>query len=269
MSDDPRLDPHFDSRMSGLISDAVADVEPRDGIQAIRSRTRPSNKENPMATSRNWLFAVGGAIVGTAAVILAITVVANLNDDGDGSTPVANPSTATSDATDDLSASSSPSDSVTPSETSTPIPTEDAVAVYFVGDGPGGPVLFREFQPGIGGEPVTTAASLGRSLVRRSTRTIGHLWPAGTQATASYDGDVVTVDLTGAALHDRPKGMSKTGRRARRPAGHLQRAGCCAGAGARAVPARRPARRHGARAAVIRAAGQRPCPRDALADVDQ
>ena len=96
MSDDPRLDPRFDSRMSELITDAVSDVEPRDGLQAIRSRTRPSSKENPMATSRNWLFAVGGAVVGTAAVILAITVVANLNDDGDGSTPVANPSTATS-----------------------------------------------------------------------------------------------------------------------------------------------------------------------------
>ena len=100
MSDDPRLDPRFDSRLSELITDAVSDVEPRDGLQAIRSRTRPSSKENPMATSRNWLFAVGGAVVGTAAVILAITLVANLNDDGDGSTPVANPSTATS-ATDD------------------------------------------------------------------------------------------------------------------------------------------------------------------------
>jgi hypothetical protein len=160
-----------------------------------------------MATSRNWLFAVGGAVVGTAAVILAITLVANLDDDGDGSTPVANPTTATS-ATDDPSASGSPSESPTPSDTGTPIATESPVAVYYAGDGPRGTVLFREFQPGIGADPVAQAASAAVAGPAQDPdyRT---LWPAGTQATASYDGDVITVDLTGAALHDRPKGMSK------------------------------------------------------------
>jgi hypothetical protein len=208
VSDDPRPDPRFDSRMSELISDAVSDVEPNDGLQAIRSRTRPSNKENPMATSRNWLFAVGGAVVGTAAVILAITLVANLNDDGDGSTPVANPSTATS-ATDEPTASDTPSDSPTPSDTGTPIATEGAVPVYYAGDGPRGTVLFREFQPGIGADPVSqaAAAAVAGPPLDPDYRT---LWPAGTQATASYDGDVITVDLTGAALHDRPQGMSKS-----------------------------------------------------------
>jgi hypothetical protein len=203
VSDDPRLDPRFDSRMSELISDAVADVEPDEGLQAIRSRTRQSSKENPMATSRNWLFAVGGAVVGTAAVILAITVVANLNDDGDGSTPVANPSTSQSSGGEP-----SPSDTPSSTDTSTPIATEPAVPVYYAGEGPRATVLFREFQPGIGADPVAQAAAAAVAGPARDPdyRT---LWPAGTQATASYDGDVITVDLTGAALHDRPKGMSK------------------------------------------------------------
>jgi hypothetical protein len=206
VSDDPRLDPRFDSRMSELISDAVSDVEPRDGLQAIRSRTRPSSKENPMATSRNWLFAVGGAVVGTAAVILAITLVANLNGDEDGSTPVANPTPGQSS---EPTGEPSPTESATDTPTSTdPSPVESPVPVYYGGDGPRGTVLFREFQPGIGADPVAQAASAAVSGTPQDPdyRT---LWPAGTQATASYDGDVITVDLTGAALHDRPKGMSK------------------------------------------------------------
>ena len=211
MSDDPRLDPRFDSRMSELISDAVSDVEPRDGLQAIRSRTRPSNKENPMATSRNWLFAVGGAVVGTAAVILAITVVANLNDDGDGSTPVANPSTSqASEPTGEPSPTESASDTPSSTGTDPSLPVDSPVPVYYAGDGPKGTVLFREFQPGIGADPVAQAASAAVAGPPGDPdyRT---LWPAGTQATASYDGDVITVDLQsgGANLHDRPAGMSK------------------------------------------------------------
>jgi ABC-type dipeptide/oligopeptide/nickel transport system permease subunit len=77
MTDDPRLDPHFDARLSELISDAADGVEPREGLTAIRSRTRPDPKETPMSrnSSRNWLYAVSGAMVGTAAVIIAIAVV--------------------------------------------------------------------------------------------------------------------------------------------------------------------------------------------------
>ncbi len=156
-----------------------------------------------MATSRNWLFAVGGAVVGTAAVILAITVVANLNDNPSASS---SPTAGTSGAMDDPTASDSP----TPSDTATPIPTEDPVAVYFVGDGPRGPVLFREFQPGIGADPVTTAAAVAVAgpALDPDYRTA---WPAGTQATATYEDDVITVDLQSGStsLHDRPAGMSR------------------------------------------------------------
>jgi hypothetical protein len=207
MTDDPRLDPHFDARLSELISDAADGVEPREGLTAIRSRTRPDPKETPMSrnSSRNWLYAVSGAMVGTAAVIIAIAVVTQLNDDS-GSTPTASQtqsqqSTPTpSESAGDTPTSSSPSES-----TGTPI--EAAVPVYFAGDGPRGTVLFREFQPGIGMDPVAQAAQAAVAGPAHDPdyRT---LWPSGTQATASYDGDVITVDLSG-DLHDRPAGMSK------------------------------------------------------------
>ena len=245
VSDDPRLDPRFDSRMSELISDAVSDVEPRDGLQAIRSRTRPSTKENPMATSRNWLFAVGGAVVGTAAVILAITVVANLNDDGGRPTrPVRRPPPRRNGRPDRLrdSPDRQPERRRTPRRRSRPrMPSP----VYFVGDGPRGPVLFREFQPGIGADPVAQAASAAVAGPPRDPdyRT---LWPAGTQATASYDGDVD---------HRRPP----SGRRpARQAAGHVQADGRSWRSSRSSTPCRAPPR-----------SGRRAVPRSTAGAPDQ
>jgi hypothetical protein len=208
MSDDPRLDPHHDARLSELISQTADGVEPGDGLTAIRSRTRDT-KETPMSSSRNWMYAVGGAIAGTAAVIVAIAAVSQLNDDGGGSTPVAS-STKTPEPTP--SKQPSPSDTPTDTPTSTDVsasgqPIEAAVPVYFAGDGPRGTVLYREFQPGIGMDPVAQSAmaAVAGPAQDPDYRT---LWPAGTQATASYDGDVITVDLTGAGLHNRPQDMT-------------------------------------------------------------
>ena len=212
MTDDPRFDPHLDprleARLSELISDSVADVEPHEGLSVIRSRTARSRrgKETPMSSSRNWLFAVGGAVVGTAAVIVAIAVVTQTGD-GDDSTPVANPSSSqSSEPTGEPSPTDSATDTPTTAEPTMPV--EPAVAVYYAGNGPRGTVLFREFQPGIGADAVSQAAAAAVAGPPRDPdyRT---LWPAGTQATASYNGDVVTVELSGADLHDRPAGMSK------------------------------------------------------------
>ena len=142
-------------------------------------------------------------------MIVAIAVVSQLNDDGNGSDPVASPSSSqTSDPTGEPSPTESASDTPTTADPSS-TPVEGAVPVYYAGDNGRGTVLFREFQPGIGGDPVSQAAyaAVAGPPLDPDYRT---LWPAGTEATASYDGDVITVDLTGADLHDRPAGMSKT-----------------------------------------------------------
>ena len=126
---------------------------------------------------------------------------------------MAGPSSSQSSApTTGTSPTESASD--TPSSASTDptaTPVESAVPVYYAGDSGRGPVLFREFQPGIGADPVAqaAAATVAGPPLDPDYRT---LWPAGTQATASYDGDVITVDLTGPdiqGLHDRPAGMSE------------------------------------------------------------
>jgi hypothetical protein len=205
---DPHLDPHHDARLSALISDAVSGIEPSEGLSAISSRTR-NHQETSMSTQRSWLYAVAGAAAGVAAVAAMVVVVSQLNDDS--STPVAGSgSSQTSDPTGGTSPSDEPTDNP-PSSEPTGQPIESAVPVYYAGDGGSGTVLFREFQPGIGGDPVSQAAyaAVAGPAHDPDYRT---LWPAGTEATASYDGDVITVDLTGpdvSALHDRPAGMTK------------------------------------------------------------
>ena len=64
---DPRQ-PDHDARLAELLSDAVSDVEPRDSLDTIRDRTKVTH----MSARRPWIYAVGGAVVATAAVVLAI-----------------------------------------------------------------------------------------------------------------------------------------------------------------------------------------------------
>ena len=174
-----------------------------------------------MATSRNWLFAVGGAVVGTAAVIVAIAVVANLNDDGDGSTPVADPST--SQASGPLP-NRARATRLRASDTSDAHPHGGGRRRLLRRRRAAGPVLFREFQPGIGGDP-SRPQRRWRSPATPLDPDYRTVWPAGTQATASYDGDVITVDLSRCRSARPAAGHEQARRRARPPAGHLQRAG--------------------------------------------
>ena len=66
---DPR-DERLEAQLADLLADAVSDVEPSDSLDTLRTRT----KVTPMSARRPWLFAVGGAVVATAAVITAIAL---------------------------------------------------------------------------------------------------------------------------------------------------------------------------------------------------
>jgi hypothetical protein len=209
---DHRPDPHGptpeDARLSELISDAVSGVEPGDGLTAIRSRTRPNHlQESRMNSNRSWMYAVGGAIAGVAAVAAMIVVVSQINDDGDP--PVANPpsDSQSSEPTGDTSPTD-PTDTPSSEPTDPGLPNEAAVPVYYAGESGRGTRLFREFQPGNGDDPVSQAAqaAVGGPALDPDYRS---LWPDGTGATASLEGDVITVDLTGGSLHDLPAGMTE------------------------------------------------------------
>jgi hypothetical protein len=64
-----------DDQVRGLLTDAVDDVEPRPGLDRIRSRTaRPAGRAR-------WVLAVGGAVAATAATVAAVSVLGAGRDD--------------------------------------------------------------------------------------------------------------------------------------------------------------------------------------------
>lgn len=91
-----------------------------------------------------------------------------------------------------------------------PALNELAVPVYFPGDTPRGLRLYREFRVVETADPLTTAVDLAVSGTPLDPDYTA-VWPDGVSATASYDGDVLTVDLADApaGLRDRPSGMSQ------------------------------------------------------------
>lgn len=198
---DPR-DERLDEQLRGLVADAVSDVEPSDSLDSLRHRT----KVTAMNPRRPWLFAVGGAVVATAAVITAIALAGGGLAGRDTAEPTPAPATQGSETPPP-----SPTSSPEPSETSGPSDTAAPavqIPVYYAGDTPDGTRLYREFQ--IGGSEdlllVATSAAVSGTPVDADYRT---LWPDGTAVeAATWDGDVARVDLSGAPA-DRPAGMSE------------------------------------------------------------
>jgi hypothetical protein len=197
-----------DDRIRALLDDAVSDVEPRPALDRIQART----KVTPMSSKRPWIFAAAGAVVATAATVVAVNV---MTDDDPRSTggPVSTP-TASQEPTPSPSPSEDPEPTGDPSEGSG---ESTAVPVYYVGDTNTGPRLFREFhQLEKAGTParqvqIALEEALGDTALDPDYRSP---WPARTTvAGVTVDGseapDVVYVDLTGTALHDRPPGMNE------------------------------------------------------------
>jgi hypothetical protein len=191
-----------DPRLSHLLSDAVSDVEPQDALAEIRNRT----KVTPMSARRPWLFAVGGAVVATAATVAAVAALGG------------SPQTTSQDA--DPATSQSPTEEPAPTEDSepiepspspsqlTPVAPNATLPAYYLRETPQGLRLTREFQSVEAPEgPETTAVRLavtGQAL-DPDYRTG---WPSGSDVSSvSVDGGTITVDLTG-DVRDRPSGMS-------------------------------------------------------------
>ena len=186
-----------DERLRRLFSDAVDDIEPRDSLDSIRSRTTVT----AFRARRPWILGAGAAAVATAATVAAVAVMGGspgttgAQDPGFAG-PSGAPSSAQGSGMPDPDKSSAPSPDEDPSQsgmstdessaTSTDLRT---VPVYYVGDTSRGPRLFREFhQVHTNGEPEITAAlneALSASPGDADYRTD---WPAGTTALVHYDG---------------------------------------------------------------------------------
>jgi hypothetical protein len=207
---------HDDDDIRTLLEDAVADVEPRHGLEELRARTGSRS-----GSRRPWIWGAGGAMLATAATITAFAV---FNDAGttDAEPPVAGgPSGAvtTADTPSDAPTTQGPSD---PASEPTGDATGPAVPVYYVGDTSRGPRLFREFHrlPGASALNAALGAAVGQDLdgnqLRPDDPDYRTDWPALTAATGSFDGigddGQITIDLGGdpeSSLHDRPAGMTE------------------------------------------------------------
>jgi hypothetical protein len=182
-----------DDDLRRLLHDAVADVQPRDTFDDIRSRT---HQESPM--SKRWF-------VPTLAVAAVMALVVGgafwLLDDGEESAPAGTPT---------QNVSPGPGD---PSETATTETgeRERAVPVYFVGETARGQKLYREFQrqevcPEV--ECLLKAAVVAAVNGDPNDHDYRTLWPDGaTVGKVSADDSTIVVDLA-SGVHDRPAGMS-------------------------------------------------------------
>lgn len=164
-------------RIKDLLHEVADGVEPGDRLDAIRAGTSGGR------AGRGW-WAAGGVGLVAASVVTALAL-------GTGTTP----------------RSSDPD----PAGTSSPMPTATAteaqssvVAVYYVGDTPDGPRLYREFRR-VEGEPLVAAvsAATGHTVDGPSLAPVDPdyrvPWPAMTRASAalSAEGDVIEITLGG------------------------------------------------------------------------
>jgi hypothetical protein len=187
-----------------LLHDAVSDVEPGEGLDAIRARTGRSARR-----PRPWLWATGGAGLAVAATVAAVAVLG-------GSTGPATPDPAGSAPAASTPADPSPADpspaDPSPSgpeqTTATERPASGALPVYLVGDTGAGPRLFREFHPDAGGD-FRLDVAVEQSLTGTSDdRDYGSLWPEGTtHQHAELSHGTLVVDLSGPVVQ-RPAGMT-------------------------------------------------------------
>jgi hypothetical protein len=173
-------------------------------------------KVTPMNTKRPWIFAAIGAVAATAATLVAVTVITD-EDPAETAGPASSPSASATPSTP----STSPEASPTVDASEEPPPSDEpvdmvSVPVYFVGDQPSGPRLFREFHrmpaddETSGQVAEALRAAMSGSALDPDYRSD---WPSDANVIGvTIDGDapddVVWIDLDG-PVHDRPGGISE------------------------------------------------------------
>jgi hypothetical protein len=145
--------------LSTLLHDAVSDVEPADRLDEIRARTASPSR----AAARPWFYAAGATVLATAATMAAFAVL----DHDDGGDP--GPSHHGHDQQTQL------------------------VAVYYVGDTPQGPRLYREFDVVPDGDPLQ--AALDRIEQPASDPDYRTSWATGSFGRVTVDEDSIDVEL--------------------------------------------------------------------------
>lgn len=176
-----------DDRLRDLLRETGDGIDPADRLDAIRAATSGGRR-----TTWGW-WAAGGVGLVAASVVTALVLTT-------GGTPrVSEPDPA--------------NPSPTATDTSAPEAATSTVAVYYMGDTPDGPRLYREFRR-LSGDPLqaAVAAAVGRTLDGPPLAPLDPSyrvpWPPLTAAGATLDagGDVIEIGLGGdveGSLHDR------------------------------------------------------------------
>ncbi len=150
--------------LTTLMREAVEDVEPTDRRAELRERVAASSK------ARRFRYAVTGGLLAAAVVVTGVAVAVQ---QGDGSeTPPAGSERAV-DRTRER---------------------RPAYALYYVGDTPQGPRLFREFRDGPGPE-TTPGAAISLLLDAPDDPDYSSSWSGGQLLGASVENGVIEVDV--------------------------------------------------------------------------
>ncbi len=187
-----------EERLRRLLDETVAHLEPTDQLETIRARTNQKPTPATTSTRRTWIWGTLGAAVATAAVIGGLAVLNDQRPTADPA-PIATPSDTATDP------------GVTPSEEPTePNGGSVAAGIYYVGDTPFGPRLFREFHQVSATDRLL--ASLEQATSQPADPDYRSAWPSGSFTQAGFDGvgtaGSYSVAITDASLRDRPAGMS-------------------------------------------------------------
>ena len=184
-----------DDWLRDALDDAVSDVEPREALDSIRSRT----KVTPMSSKRPWIYGVGGAVLATAATITAFALV----------------NSGTNSAEQDPGVTGPPSSTATDSPgTTTPGTSTASAPVYYLGEvsfhqGEGGDMqtafrLYREWheaQTPDGPKSATAeAAAAVQAMIDQPPldEDYSSAWNQDVEVlSVKHEGGVISVDLTG------------------------------------------------------------------------
>ncbi len=191
-----------DERLRRLLSDAVSEVEPDDRLDAIRASVRSDPKVVPMARSRFWTYA--GGIVATAAVIGVVAFATGAVpgfDQAEEVTPAGQPSVSQTPSV--APSSASPSSATTSPNPAVGTPATRVAALYYVGEGPHGAVLFREFTPTPAATKPLDAAVQGL-MTEPTDGDYRTSWSKGSLTTARLRNGVIEVNVGPAATPGRP-----------------------------------------------------------------
>jgi hypothetical protein len=210
--------PRDDRDLHHVLRDAVADVEPAPALDAIRTRA----KDTHMSDARPWIYGFVGAAAATAAVVVGVAVLGD-SDPVSTSDPASSPSSE-AEPTEAVppTESAEPTEAAPPSESPAPEPTESSpgvggeeatVPVYYLGDTPAGPALYREFlrtKTPDGPVPAAVTAALDTSPSDPDYRSPWADLPFDVDESGSGSGpNGLTVALSAdAPWQQRPSGMN-------------------------------------------------------------